>query len=183
MDSERPFTGWISLLARDHTHSLVRVARAEGLSAADAVDAVQEAFGTFLLLPQARELVDHREDSARLLSVVVRNAARNLRRRHHRARTHVDVGDVPLGDAAPLVDELIERAEAHVRLAGCVKLLSDVQRSVVTLRMFDELSGEAVASSLGLTSNHVAVLLHRAKKELETCLGGEAASNDLRKEA
>ncbi len=171
MDSNRPFTGWVASLARDHSSRLAAVARGEGLSPADAIDAVQEAFRTFLLIPQARELVDHRDDSARLLAVLVRNVARNLRRRHHRARAHVDVEDTALGDGGPLVDELLSRAEDHVRLAGCVNHLSEIQRSVVTLRMLQELSGEEVARSLGLTTNHVAVLLHRAKRELEACLG------------
>jgi RNA polymerase sigma-70 factor (ECF subfamily) len=170
MEVDRPFTGWVSVLARRHTQSLAGLARAEGLSQEDAVDAVQEAFRTFLVLPQARELVDHPDDSVRLLGVLVRNAARNLRRRHHRAREHVEIDAGALGDPLPLVDALIERAEHHARLTGCVMHLGDVQRSVVTLRMLQELSGDAVAGLLGLTPNHVAVLLHRAKKELEACL-------------
>jgi RNA polymerase sigma-70 factor (ECF subfamily) len=47
------FTGWVSDLARAHTAALARVARAEGLQPDEALDAVQEAFHTFLLLPQA----------------------------------------------------------------------------------------------------------------------------------
>jgi hypothetical protein len=43
--------------------------------------AVQEAFQTFLLLPQARSLVEEPRESASLLGVLVGNAARNMRRR------------------------------------------------------------------------------------------------------
>ena len=74
------FVGWVSDLARDHTAALARLARSEGLTADDALDAVQEAFQTFLGLPQARVLVGDADDSRALLSVVVRNAARNLRK-------------------------------------------------------------------------------------------------------
>jgi RNA polymerase sigma-70 factor (ECF subfamily) len=45
-------------------------ARKEGLGAADALDAVQETFQTFLLLPQARSLVGEPRESASLLGVV-----------------------------------------------------------------------------------------------------------------
>jgi RNA polymerase sigma-70 factor, ECF subfamily len=44
---------WVSDLARAHTRRLVAVARREGLGPEDALDAVQEAFYTFLVLPQA----------------------------------------------------------------------------------------------------------------------------------
>ena len=46
--------------------------------------AVQEAFTTLLGLPQVRELSLDDEGAARLMAVLVRNAARNMRRRRHR---------------------------------------------------------------------------------------------------
>ena len=51
------FIDWVSDLARAHTRALSGVARAEGLTADDALDAVQEAFQTFLNLPEAKTLV------------------------------------------------------------------------------------------------------------------------------
>jgi DNA-directed RNA polymerase specialized sigma24 family protein len=86
------FAGWVSDLARLHTRALSRVARAEGLSAADALDAVQAAFETFLELPEARTLVGRDQDSRRLLSTVVRNVARNMRRRAFRRLPHKELG-------------------------------------------------------------------------------------------
>jgi RNA polymerase sigma-70 factor (ECF subfamily) len=167
---DRPFTGWVTRLARDHTARLVGIARHEGLVATDALDAVQEAFHTFLLLPQGRRLVDEPDEAGALLAVLARNVARNMRRRHHRAREHVEFGDVGLADPAPDVEALVVRAEEHVRLLGCVARLSEVQRQVVSLRMLGEVSGEQAARDLGVTPGHVAVLLHRAKKELERCM-------------
>lgn len=78
-----PFTRWVEELARSHTRSLALFAAREGLGADDALDAVQEAFATFLRLPQARGLSQHRDDAFALLAVIVRNAARNIRRREH----------------------------------------------------------------------------------------------------
>jgi len=51
-----------------------------------------------------------------------------------------------------------------------VQTLAEIQRAVVTLRMLDEVPGEDVATALGITPGHVAVLLHRAKGNLLTCM-------------
>ena len=57
-----------------------------------------------------------------------------------------------------------------IRLRGCVKSLGDVQRAVVTLRMLDELDAPDVARTLRISPGHVAVLLHRAKANLLSCM-------------
>ena len=171
--SDRAFTGWIERLAREHTKALSGVALREGLRAQDAIDAAQEAFITFLALPQARGLSEHPDDAFAFLGVIVRNAARNLRKRHHLARAHVTADDLSLADEGPAADELIAQAEAHVAALGCVQQLAEIQRQVVTLRMLQEMSSAEVADALGLTPNHVAVVLHRAKSALRRCLAGE----------
>ncbi|HET9622167.1 MAG TPA: sigma-70 family RNA polymerase sigma factor [Kofleriaceae bacterium] len=168
--SERAFTQWVSRLATEHTRGLAYVAQHEGLSGSDAVDAVQEAFQTFLTLPRARRLVDERDDSAKLLAVLVRNVARNARRRHHRAVPHLDVEELALADAAPSVDELLMQADDHVRLMGCVTRLTEVQRHIVELRFLDEASTAEITSLLGITPGHIAVLLFRAKQALVRCM-------------
>lgn len=161
---------WAGSLARDHARGLAAIARAEGLPAADALDAVQEAFHTLLARPDKDALRDRPEDAARVLQAMVRNAARNLRRRHFRARPHVDVADTPLADVAPGPDELIDAQETSARLGGCLAGLAEVHRHVVTLRVLEEMSGEEAAQALGVTPGHVAVLLHRARKQLERCM-------------
>jgi RNA polymerase sigma factor (sigma-70 family) len=169
------FVGWVSDLARAHTRALSAVARAEGLSAEDALDAVQEAFQTFLALPEAQALVGREQDSRRLLSAVVRNAARNMRRRAFRRLPHDELGGRrDVADDVPGVDELLARVEDELRLMGCVSRLSDVHQRVVRLRMLEELSGEDVARELGLRPDHVATLLHRAKKALFRCVTATA---------
>lgn len=170
------FVGWVSTLARTHARSMAAVAVREGLTRVEAVDAVQEAFVTLLALPQARELSNDDDGAARLMAVLVRNAARNMRRRHHRSRLHEPIepaNDVP--SDTPGVDALADAAEEHVALLGCVRQLGDVQRKVVSMRMLEELTPVETASSLGLTPGHVAVLLHRAKLALMRCLEDGAA--------
>jgi hypothetical protein len=48
----RGFHGWVSGLVHRHRAHLARVVRREGVRADDALDCVQEAFESFLALPQ-----------------------------------------------------------------------------------------------------------------------------------
>jgi RNA polymerase sigma-70 factor (ECF subfamily) len=157
---------WVAGLAHAHAGRLAAIARGEGLSAVDALDAVQDAFYTLLQRPGARELPA--DDAARLLSVITRNAARNLRRRHHRARPHVELEDALASEARP--DDALEQREVTAQLVGCMAKLGDAHRHVITLRVLEELTGEEAAEALGVTANHVGVMLHRARKELERCM-------------
>jgi RNA polymerase sigma-70 factor (ECF subfamily) len=166
------FIAWVGDLVHRHRLALVAVARREGLTPEDAFDAVQDAFQTFLTLPAARPLVDEDDDSRRVLVTLVRNEARNRRRLHAVALPHDgDAGRLAeLPADAPSVEDLVAAAEQELRLRGCVQELAEVQRAVVTLRMLDDVAGEDVARQLGLTPGHVAVLLHRAKGQLITCM-------------
>ncbi len=169
------FTAWVERLAHAHTRRLAGVAQREGLAGEDAIDAVQEAFVTFLQLPQARSMADADADVLAFLGVIVRNAARNARRRHHRTRPHVPIEDDLLPDDGTSIDDWIERAEQHAALLGCVQKLREIQRHVVQLRLLDELSNVEVSEALGLRPNRVAVLLHRAKLALQQCLADSPA--------
>lgn len=165
---------WMGRLARDHAHRLIAAARREGLHGDDALDAVQEGFRVLLARPDHERLRDRDDDAARLLTTMVRNAARNLRRRHHRAAPHRELAEADLVDRAPAADQALADAVTSEQLAGCVAGLSEVHRHVVALRVLEEVSGEDTARALGLTPGHVAVLLHRARKQLEHCMAGAA---------
>ncbi|MBV8758498.1 MAG: sigma-70 family RNA polymerase sigma factor [Deltaproteobacteria bacterium] len=156
---------WVARLARDHAGHLAAVARREGATAIDALDLVQDAFHTFLARPGSDALRDKPDDAARVLAAIVRNAARNARRRHHRARPHVELEEVAL----PADDTLPDPLE-HERLGRCMAKLGDIHRHVITLRVLEELSGDEAASELGVSPNHVAVMLHRARKQLADCM-------------
>jgi RNA polymerase sigma-70 factor, ECF subfamily len=153
---------WIGPLAREHAGQLAAVARREGATAIDALDLVQDAFHTLLERPEAHTLRDRPDEAARLLSTIVRNAARNARRRHHRAKPHEDV---EIAVEAPAPDPLETE-----RLGRCMAKLGEVHRHVITLRVLEELSGDEAAHELGVTANHVGVLLHRARKQLADCM-------------
>ena len=162
---------WVSLVARDHAGRLASIARHEGVGAADALDVVQDAFHTLLARPDIAELRAQPPDvAARVLGTIVRNAARNLRRRHYNAKPHDDVDAIELRGRSPGPEEELESAITASQLAGCMAKLGDAHRHVVTLRVLEELSGDEAARELGVTPGHIAVLLHRARKQLEQCM-------------
>lgn len=170
--AEPGFTRWVTRLVHDHRASLARVARGEGLLAEDAFDTVQEAFRAFLVRADAAELVAQPEAARKLLVTLTRNLARNRRRLHAGARAHVSDASVveELPDTAPTSEQVLESIERHEQLARCVGELVEAQRAVVNLRMLDEVPGEDVARMLGIAPGNVAVLLHRAKANLATCM-------------
>jgi RNA polymerase sigma-70 factor (ECF subfamily) len=158
------------LLAAER-RALAAVARREGLAPEDAFDCVQDGLCTFLQLASRGE-IDVAEGSVRpYLTGIIRNAARNRRRRHHLARPHAPLQAIDLASPDPGADALVSGREEQDRVQACVALLNERQRAVVMLRLLDERDGEDVAAELGLTRGHVDVLLHRAKQCLRACLG------------
>lgn len=159
----------LSRAVRSERAQLAALARREGLSDEDAMDCVHDAFCTFLQLAIRGELPPDAVRAA-FLAGIVRNVARNKRRRHHHARAHEPLDDVPSGAPASQPDEQVARAEEHIRLHACIDRLCDTQRAVVTLRMLEERDGEDVATELGITRGYVDVLLHRARGSLAACM-------------
>jgi RNA polymerase sigma-70 factor, ECF subfamily len=162
---------WMGGLAREHASRLVAVARREGLHGDDALDAVQEGFRILLTRPDREALREREGDAARVLVAIGRTAARTRRRRKHRAAPHRPIDDGDVVDRAPAADQALADAATAEQLAGCVAGLPEVHRHVVALRVLEEVSGDEAARALGLTPGHVAVLLHRARKQLERCMG------------
>lgn len=181
--SSEGFSSWVTLLVHRHRARLVRIARREGLRAEDALDCVQETFLSFLKLPQARLLVDLPSDSARMLTVLMRNIARNRRRRHDYVKPHIVEESLlrNLPSNAPSSDEVVISAEQYALTLGCLVTLNEVQRAVVNLRLVDEVPGEDVAAQLGTTRDHIGVLLFRARQRLQSCLASGNEHHSPRK--
>jgi RNA polymerase sigma-70 factor (ECF subfamily) len=161
---------WLGGIARTERASLAGIARSEGLTAEEALECVQDALSTMLARERA-EISADAEHAVATLRTIVRNAARNHRRKHHRAKPHLPVEaccETRADGVTP--EDAIAHAEEIVRLRTCVSELCGVQRAVVTLRLLDERSGEDVARELGLTRGHVDVIVHRAKDALRACI-------------
>jgi RNA polymerase sigma factor (sigma-70 family) len=166
------FFGWVTQLVHTQRARLSRLVVREGVRADDALDCVQEAFLSFLQLPQARLLVGSPEGAAALLSTLARNIARNRRRRHDYAKPHIVEEEIlqNLPSDALSSDEVVIQAEQHALALGCLVTLNEVQEAVVNLRLVDDVPGEDVALQLGTTPEHVGVLLFRARRRLQRCL-------------
>lgn len=179
-------------IVRAHRGDLSAVARSEGLSAEEALECVQDALCTYLSRDPkappppsadddgggagaAETLLGPEQQALATIKTIVRNAARNFRRRHRRLKPHepIDVDHEPLTPAT--VEDLVAHAEDVVRLRACVASLCSVQRAVVMLRLLEERSGEDAAAALGLTRGHVDVVVHRAKAALRVCMRHSAA--------
>ena len=172
MEATRTFEplGWLADVARRERGALAAVARGEGLSAEEALEAVQEALST-MVVRRNDAAAENTSQAVATLKTIVRNAARNQRRRHHRRLPHSPIEgccDKPAPEPSP--EEALVQAESLVRLRACVAELCGRERAVVTLRLLDERSGEDVARELGVTRAHVDVLVHRAKATLRTCV-------------
>ncbi len=59
----------------------------------------------------------------------------------------------------------------HEKLTRCVQNLRERERSVVVMTFYDEQTGADVAGFLGLSSENVRVIRHRAIRRLRECLG------------
>ena len=141
------------------------------MGAEDAVDCLQESLCRLLDAHGRGALPEDETQWPGILAGMVRNAARNGRRRHFRAKRHDDLDAHALAaEDSPAADDLVARAEEHVRLRECVEELCEIQKAVVTLRMLEEEPGVDVGDALGISAGHVAVLLHRAKLSLRACM-------------
>jgi RNA polymerase sigma-70 factor (ECF subfamily) len=154
---------------RTERDALTRIARFEGLGPEDALDCVHDAYCTFLQLALQEKLPPEASYGA-YLGGIVRNGARNRRRRHHLAKPHDAIESFVADEESDGALELMAKAEEHIRLRACVDRLCETQKAVVTLRLLEDQPGEDVAQSLGLKRGYVDVLLHRAKGSLLACM-------------
>ena len=167
----------LSRIALSERRALSAVARSEGLNAEEALECMQDALCIFLSRERTGSAAGDDDHAIASVKTIVRNAARNFRRRHRRLTPH-DVVD-PASDlpgSAPNAEELLAHAEDVVRLRACVAELCSVQRAVVMLRLLEERSGEDAAEQLGLERGHVDVLVHRAKAALRVCMRADGPS-------
>ena len=160
----------MSAIVRAERRALIGVARSEGATPEEALECVQDALCTFLLQEREGTLPEETAQVGALFTMV-RNATRNMRRRHHRLKPHEPLeSDLAPASSLPSPEELLAHAEETVRLRACISELCGVQRAVVTLRLLEERSGDDVAEVLGVSRGHVDVLVHRAKGALRVCM-------------
>lgn len=163
------FLGWVSRLVRAHRATLLGNARRRGLSADDALDAVQDAFLVFLRLPEARAMGEDPTSALKMLTVLLRHGTMNRRRKtQRRARGDAELSAVTQGTDES-TDELLVRVEELARVRGCILRMAELQRRVVELSLVEGLSHDGVGASLGISEGYARVLLHRARAHVRGC--------------
>ena len=124
---------------------------------------------------RAHRIADIDRAPAYLRSIVLNLARDHNRRglvslRHH--STSVGRRDGADGSLAPGAPDLLVQSEDHRMVIEAVRLLPHRQRDCITLRYFEELGIDAIATTLGLSPNSVKTHLQRGLAGLERSLSG-----------
>jgi RNA polymerase sigma-70 factor (ECF subfamily) len=152
----------VAALVTTYAPTLYRVAFSVLRNAADAEDAVQEAFMRVLRhRDRLGEVRDHRVWLIRIVWNVVLD-------RKRRMKTRPETDDVAeLARVIPWkglsAEELASAAQHHARVLGCVDRLPDKERQVLVLSAFEELPSVEIAEVLGITESSVRSRLFRAR--------------------
>lgn len=152
----------IAALVEQHAGTLYRVAYSVLRNAADAEDAVQEAYLRVLRhCDELGEIRDHRVWLIRIVWNVVLD-------RKRRAKTRPETDDI--ADLARMLpadgltaEERVASAQHHEKVLRAVEQLPEKERRVLILSAFEELSSVEIASVLGTTESTVRSRLFRAR--------------------
>jgi RNA polymerase sigma-70 factor, ECF subfamily len=129
-----------------------------------AADCVQETFLAALTLAQKHPI---REWEGLLVSVAVRRALDQLRTRCRARQRQSHVGLLEIHSSNPTPEQTAMAAELADRLREALVELPALQAEVFCLRAFNDLSYHEIAVQLELDDQHVGVLLHRARQDLQ----------------
>ena len=161
-------------LFHEEGRALVQLARLFVDDRDAAEDLVQEAF---LRLARHADDITAADRAPAYLRSIVLNLARDHNRRglvslrHHAAAGHeIDVVEDP---AAALTDRIV-RDHDHLRVLRAVRGLPTRQRDCVTLRYFEEMSLDEIASTLGVSINSVKTHLRRGLEHLTAALASSS---------
>jgi RNA polymerase sigma factor (sigma-70 family) len=165
-------------LFQQEGRSLVRLARLFVDDRDAAEDLVQEAF--LRLARSAHRITDIDRAPAYLRSIVLNLARDHNRRglvslRHHSTSirsTSTGRHEAVNRSASASGPDLLVQSEDHRMVIEAVRALPVRQRDCVTLRYFEELGIDAIATTLGLSPNSVKTHLQRGLAGLERSLSG-----------
>ncbi len=152
----------IAALVDQYAASLYRVAYSVLRNAADAEDAVQEAFLRVLRHRDTLgEVRDHRVWLVRIVWNIVLD-------RKRRAKTRPETDDISelarvLPSTGLSAEEAAAAAQHHAQVLTCVEQLPAKEREVLQLSAFEELSSVEIAAVLDITESSVRSRLFRAR--------------------
>jgi RNA polymerase sigma-70 factor (ECF subfamily) len=162
----------LAALVSEYAGTLYRVSFSVLRNAADAEDAVQEAF---LRVLKHRDTLDEVRDRRVWLIRIVWNIVLDRKRR---AKTRPETDDVAelarvLPAAGLSSEDRAAAAQHHAQVLACVEKLPAKEREVLMLSAFEELTSVEIAQVLGITESSVRSRLFRARNLMAGLLGRE----------
>jgi len=162
----------LAALVSEYAGTLYRVSFSVLRNAADAEDAVQEAF---LRVLKHRAKLDEVRDRRVWLIRIVWNIVLDRKRR---AKTRPETDDVAeLARVLPAeglsAEDRAAAAQHHAQVLKCVEMLPAKEREVLMLSAFEELTSVEIAQVLGITESSVRSRLFRARNLMAGLLGRE----------
>jgi len=156
-------------LVSQYSGTLYRVAYSVMRNAADAEDAVQEAF---LRVLRHRDTLDEVRDHRVWLIRIVWNVVLDRKRR---MKTRPETDDVAeMARVLPAdglsAEERAAAAQHHAHVLACVEQLPIKEREVLMLSAFEELTSVEIAEVLGITESSVRSRLFRARNLMAVLL-------------
>jgi RNA polymerase sigma-70 factor (ECF subfamily) len=160
----------VSALVDEYAPTLYRVAYSVLRNAADAEDAVQEAF--VRVLRHRDQLSDVRDHRVWLIRIVWNVVLDRKRRMKSRPETD-DVTEMArvLPSDGLSAEEITAAAEHHAHVLRCMEQLPEKEREVLHLSAFEELSSVEIAGVLGITESSARSRLFRSRNLMAEMLG------------
>lgn len=163
-------TDWDGILERDGP-AVWRICWRLLGNRADAEECFQEAFVAALELSRRQELAVPR---AILQHLATARSIDRLRSRQRRRKKLETVADDRLDEesaAGPSPRQHAEAAELSASLRSALTALPPKQAEAFVLHAIEGWSYQEISGRLGLTVDHVGVLIHRARAKLKALLG------------
>ena len=165
----------ITALVAQYSATLYRVAYSVMRNAAEAEDAVQEAF---LRVLKHREKLDEIHDLRVWLIRITWNVVLDKKRRSKTRPENDDIADyvrvLPSSDRG--ADESLISSQEHARILMFIDRLPHKEREALLLSAVQELSTVQIATVLGTTESSVRSRIFRARRELSALLEKEGIS-------
>ena len=177
----------IGALFEEHSDYLYRYALQHFKNEETAKDLVQDTFlavarahqtfkgdstvRTWLTSILRHKLIDHiRKKSTSSETSLNALEERGLEKYFDRDEHWTDLGPRDWG-RDPL--QSLEQSEFMTIMKGCLEMVPERFRQIFLLKEWDGLSRDEISSELGVTSNNVGVILHRARIYLRDCIGSK----------
>ncbi len=134
------------------------------INEADAADCFQRTFVSALELSRKEPISNWQPLLKRLATVRAIDALRQRQRRNDRHEPFPDEGRIDTRAADP--HQRAETSELTEQLRAALSQLDPRQSEIFCLACLEDMSYHEIAEQLGLTVNHVGVLLNRARTSL-----------------